>query len=89
MEHLAQKYQMANHDMEKKIHNLKSQFRREHKKLTESKKSGSSPKKSSWFGYHPLLFLLQGMESRGSRDTDCDEGEERQTLNEVSKFYFI
>lgn len=87
MESLAKKYTMSIHEMEKKLHNIKSQFRREHKKLiTESKKSGSSPKKSNWFGYQPLMFLLQGMESRGSRSTD---GDESQTSNQVSTFYFL
>jgi len=67
--------------MGKKNHNLKSQFRRENKKPKESKKSGVSPSKCSWFGYQPLLFLLQGTESRGSRNTDCEVSEAE---NEVS-----
>ena len=65
----------------KKNHNLKTQFRREHKKLKQSKKSGVSPSKCNWFGYQPLLFLLQGTESRGSRSTDCEDAEAE---NEVS-----
>jgi hypothetical protein len=59
MHELAIKYGVSDPEMEKKIHNLKSQFRREHKKLKESKKSGSSSSKCNWFGYQPLLFLLQ------------------------------
>jgi len=56
MEHLAKKYQMPNHEMEKKIYNLKSQTRREHKQFTESKKTESSPKKCDRFGCDPLDF---------------------------------
>lgn len=52
---------------------MKSQFRREHKKLEESRKSGASPKKCSWFGYEPLMFLLPANPSRGSRSTDVEE----------------
>ncbi|XP_042885296.1 uncharacterized protein LOC122261623 [Penaeus japonicus] len=62
-------------DTEKKIKSLKVQFRREHVKLTSLKRSGTSPKKCVWFGYEPLLFLLQGQESRGSRSTDIPERE--------------
>ena len=40
MHELAIKYGVSDPEMEKKIHNLKSQFRREHKKLKESKKVG-------------------------------------------------
>jgi len=58
-----------------KNHNLKSQFRREHKELKESKKSVFPPSKCKWFGYQLLLFLLQGTESRGSRNTDCEGAE--------------
>jgi len=57
VEHLAEKYQMPHHEMEKKIHNLKSQFTREHQKCTESKKTGSSPKKRNRSGSNnPLDF---------------------------------
>ena len=56
--------------MENKIHNLKCQFRQEHKKLIDLKKSGSSPKKCNSFGYELLVFLLPSNISRGSRNTD-------------------
>ncbi|XP_063863939.1 uncharacterized protein LOC135102604 [Scylla paramamosain] len=58
-------------EIEKKIKALKVQFRREHLKLTSLKKSGASPKKYAWFGYKPLLFLLQGRGARGSQLTDA------------------
>jgi hypothetical protein len=67
---LASKYSVTVMQVEKKIQALKTQFRREHRKLVVSKRSESSPKKAAWFGYEPLLFLLQGNESRGSRSTD-------------------
>ena len=49
------------------------QFHRDHKKLVDSKRSGSSLKKAMWFGYEKLLFLLQGHKSRNSRSTDNTE----------------
>jgi hypothetical protein len=50
------------------------------------KKSGSSPSKCNWFGYQPLLLLLQATVSRGSRSTDCEGAE---TENEVSYQHFL
>lgn len=73
IEELAKKYEVSVSDVEKKIHNLKTAFHREHKKINQAKKSGASPVKNAWFAYDHLLFLLQGSESRGSRSTDCDE----------------
>lgn len=70
LEVLARKYQVTAVEMEKKIQALKNQFRREHKKLVSTHSSGSSPKKSIWFGYEHLLFLLQGYVSRRSRSAD-------------------
>jgi hypothetical protein len=70
-----------------KIANLKGQFRREHKKVVASKKTGSSPKKPIWFVYEALLFLLQHNESRGSRSTLTEEGNEVSIFNNsVSDF---
>lgn len=70
---LSQKFEVSVLEIDKKIHTLKSQFRREHKKLDEARKSGASPKKCSWFGYEHLLFLLPAQESRGSRSTDQEK----------------
>ena len=67
---LAAKYEVTVADIEKKIHNLKTSFNRERKKNNQA--SGSSPKKSSWFAYDYLLFLLPANESKGSRNTDFD-----------------
>ena len=72
---IATTFSVSEIDTEKKIKSLKVQFRREHLKLTSLKRSGTSPKKCAWFGYEPLLFLLQGQESRGSRSTDTPERE--------------
>lgn len=66
---LADEYRVTDLEMEKKIHSLKSQFRREHNKLMSSQKSGCSPKACLWFGYAPLLFLLND-QTKGSRNTD-------------------
>jgi hypothetical protein len=67
---LATKYGVSAVEVEKKVQALKTQFRREHKKLVDSRRSWSCPRKALWFGYEPLLFLLQGHESRGSCSTN-------------------
>lgn len=36
---------------------------------------------ASWFAYENLLFLLQGSESRGSRNTDFDEERSSESRN--------
>jgi hypothetical protein len=72
---LAKKYEISNTEVEKKITNVKGQFRREHKTVVASKKTGSSPKKPTWFAYKALLFLLQH-ESRGSHSTLTEEGDD-------------
>lgn len=83
---LATKYQVSSPEIEKKIHTLKGQFRREHRKM-KSLQSGTSPQKCNWFGYEPLLFLTPVVESRGSRNTD----EESQVSEIISIFlnFFI
>lgn len=83
---LAAEFNVTATEIEKKLHALKVQFRREHKKCNEAKKSGSSPKKVGWFGYEPLLFLLKGNESRGSRSTVDSDGD---TTDKVSTYFNI
>lgn len=61
IEHLSSKYEISISEVEKKIANLRCQFRREHKKSSNINKSGSYPR-ATWFGYKPLLFLLQHVE---------------------------
>lgn len=91
MELLAANHQVSVEEIEKKIHNLKTSFNRERKKITPS--SGSSPKKSSWFAYDYLLFLLPANESKGSRNTDnTDSGNneiEVSTNNSMKLFIKI
>ena len=60
IESLAAKYEVSVTDIEKKIHNLKTSFSRERKKSNPA--SGSAPRKSSWFAYDYLLFLLPATE---------------------------
>jgi hypothetical protein len=45
MASLALKYSVTVEELDKKLHTLKSQFRRERKKLTVANKSRTSPKK--------------------------------------------
>lgn len=55
---LAELYQCDVATVRSKIKNLRTAFHREHNSRTR-KKSGSSPtKKSKWFGYDLLLFLV-------------------------------
>lgn len=59
-------------DVEGKIHNIRSQFLRERKKIVSSKSTGSGSgdvHKSNWFAYDSLLFLVKGATSSGSMDT--------------------
>ncbi|XP_055910291.1 uncharacterized protein LOC129944692 [Eupeodes corollae] len=59
---LAQKYCVGVNELVKKLHHLKFQFLRELKKLREHEAGENDEawknKKSSWFGFTPLLFLL-------------------------------
>lgn len=58
-------------EIEKKLKNLKCQFRREYKDWCSKKKSGASPvQKPSWFAFDAMLFLLSSQECRGSRSTE-------------------
>ncbi|XP_048006416.1 uncharacterized protein LOC125241813 [Leguminivora glycinivorella] len=54
---LGAKYGINGKEIEQKFHALKNQFRREHRRL-EKQEEGLSPKQIHWFGYEPLLFLL-------------------------------
>ena len=80
LQSLATKHEATVADIEKKIHNLKTSFNRERKKIKQS--SGASPKKSTWFAYEYLLFLLPFNESRGSRNTDLEEAIPKSGNNE-------
>lgn len=69
---LSKKYNSTVIDIDKKISNLKGQFRRVHKKMGSRRRNGLSAK-PTWFAYEPLSFLLQ-VESRASwRDFDNEE----------------
>jgi hypothetical protein len=59
IEHLARKYEISVSDVEKKISNLKCQFRREHRKAVNLKRIGPYTRRATWFGYEALSFLLQ------------------------------
>lgn len=87
LESLAAKHNVTVAEIEKKIHNLKTSFNRERKKNTPT--SGTSPKKSTWFAYEYLQFLLPANESKGSRNTDLDDTQSGNNVDEVSKNYSI
>ncbi|KAK3860557.1 hypothetical protein Pcinc_033398 [Petrolisthes cinctipes] len=75
---LAEQYQCDVATVKRKIKNLRTAFRREHNIRTR-KKSGSSPiKKSKWFGYDLLLFLVDVEIARpgysSQVEAECIEG---------------
>ncbi|CAL7941797.1 unnamed protein product [Xylocopa violacea] len=80
IEYLSKKYELNVSEVEKKIRNLKCQFRREYKKLSNLKRRDSN--KASWFGYEPLLFLLPEVESSGRR---CPRREKQSSLYDQSE----
>lgn len=86
---LAEKYKSSVAEVEKKLHTLKSQFWCEHKKLDAARKSGASPKKCSWFGYEPIMFLLPAQESRGSSSTDAEAEAEDNTVSTNTCLYIF
>ncbi|KAF9422068.1 hypothetical protein HW555_002089 [Spodoptera exigua] len=62
----------TSHNVEGKIHNIRSQFLRERKKIASSKSTGSASgdvHKSNWFAYDSLLFLVKGATSSGSMNS--------------------
>lgn len=82
LQELAECFKVSISEIDKKFKNLKTQFRREHKSLCAKKKSGSSPKKPSWFGYESLLYLLSSKESRGSRSTIIEEEDQEVRITQ-------
>ena len=69
----------------KKIANFKSQLLTEHKEVIPSKYSGSSPKKSTWFAYETVLFLLQHKDSIGYRSTRSEEENDASVFSNLVK----
>ncbi|KAJ8924305.1 hypothetical protein NQ315_007098 [Exocentrus adspersus] len=57
-EGIAEEMQISRREVENKIHILRSQFLRE-KKRYSSETGGARKKKSSWFAYEPMSFLLK------------------------------
>ncbi|CAH1396344.1 unnamed protein product [Nezara viridula] len=59
---IAQQFGVPVTDVEKKIHNLKTQFYREHKRVTKDRKNRGYPQTvSNWFAYKHLMFLHHRM----------------------------
>lgn len=62
---LAQKYNLDEETIKKKIKNLRSAFHREHNRLYNKKSgSGSSKDSKKWFAYESLQFILDVTEPR-------------------------
>ncbi|XP_073975988.1 uncharacterized protein [Rhodnius prolixus] len=67
LQELADKFNVKGREIVKRLYGLKSQFRREHKKISNPKING---KKCIWFGYEPLLYLKHGT---GTSKRKCRE----------------
>uniref|UniRef100_A0A182JHN1 MADF domain-containing protein n=1 Tax=Anopheles atroparvus TaxID=41427 RepID=A0A182JHN1_ANOAO len=86
---LGRKHNMSELKMEKKIHNLRTQFTRELKILRDSKKNNTPLKKRIWFGYHKMLFLVEDENERKKMETwdqpwsddSCEMDSDVDTLN--------
>ncbi|XP_063374500.1 uncharacterized protein LOC134662165 [Cydia amplana] len=93
---LGAKYGINGKEIEQKFHALKNQFRREHRRL-EKQEEGLSPKQIHWFGYEPLLFLLNNCvkpsqdkfiteqdleDSHTKQDTSLEYGDENTEYEE-------
>lgn len=65
---IADELNISSLDVEKKIHNLKTQFYREHKKATTKDTRGDSSGGTNWFAYKPLLFLHHRMDLLRNRE---------------------
>lgn len=69
---LARKYEMAPKEVKNKIKSLRSYFSKEHVKVNK-KKSGSGADETyetTWFGYHPLMFIQDAITPRKTKDTN-------------------
>lgn len=73
-----EKYKLPVPELKKKIKNLRSAFRREHKKM-QIKKSGSSPnKKGKWWAYDVMTFLLDVDEPKSTSSTAGSDEEDSE-----------
>jgi hypothetical protein len=71
-EDIANALKLPRKQVEAKVHNLRSQFLRETKKISSSKTTGSGQddmKYSLWFAYDSMKFLLRGATTSGTIDT--------------------
>ncbi|XP_066978153.1 uncharacterized protein [Macrobrachium rosenbergii] len=81
---LAEKFSCDVAQVKKKIKNLRTAFRREHKSLTQ-KKSGSSPiKGSKWFAYDLLIFILDVDNPRPGYSSEVEPQAEQPIRVEVT-----
>lgn len=91
LESLAIKYQTIPSDVEKKIHGLRTQFRREQKKLEGFKKENPSrERKSTWFGFEPMQFIVQKGKDEGKDEVNDEKEETFMVIGEgVSECYTV
>jgi hypothetical protein len=95
---LAKNYEMSIKEVKNKIKSLRSYFAKEHQKVT--KKSGAGVDDvydSPWFAYKPLMFILDSITPRETKETDVGETKKSELEdpgtfeenNDVSTFHFI
>lgn len=70
---LSQKFNCDVAFIKKKIKNLRTSFRREHKNMTEKKSGSSGSKKNKWFAYDLLLFLRDVETPRTGFSSEVDD----------------
>ena len=90
---LAKNYEMSITEVKNKIKSLRSYFAKEHQKLTR-KKSGAGVDDlydSPWFVYKPLMFILDSITPRETKEIDVGETDPGpfEENNDVSTFHFI
>lgn len=84
LQKLATKFDCDVATIKKKIKNLRSAFRREQKQL-----SGSSKKRSTWFAYDLLLFILDVENPRSGYASEVEFLAEQPTSDEVCFMYYL
>lgn len=82
---LAKKFDCDVVMVKKKINNLRTAFHREHKNLTQSKFGRFPNKRSKWFAYDSLLFLLNVEKARPGSSSQTEQSK----FSEVSDLIII
>ena len=72
--------------VKKKIKNLRTAFRREHRGVTKKKSESSPIKRSKWFAYDLLMFLVDVDSSRPGCSSQVESQTDQPACDEVSYY---